>query len=1406
MRVELDFEGDSSGADKAAGTIDASLKALERTTRDLVRILKEIRLDGSQVTKIVADSKTVEGSISDISDAANRAARNVKDVKYAPGQAAAVVAESAAMAAAVDRVGDKARRSRDELLAMSLISRAVLGGTPTPPGSLLAAAVRGDSFQGYSQGRPNPITGVVSDTRGVEQAMMNARRRVLFDDLAGHFDSRSSGAFGLSGGEARGSGGDSGGGGLGNLIRRIRTNDDGSNRSFGGGGGAGGLFRGILPGGARAGAGPIALGVGLGASVAQPVGLGALGLLAALPTFVVGMGGAVAVLAGSLGGLSKAIGGNRDAFEKLDQQSQAFVQNVRSYEPFFKNLQSLTRQSLLPGLSKALNSALSPTTGGTLQYGATTFGSAVSGVAQQAGSFIGSQQFTQLLRPLIDSGSADFAKMAHAVGLLVEAFMKLGVAGIPIANWLSDSAVKAGQWVNKMLDGAKATGRLTEIMGAAKTALSDIGHLISALAGVLYNLGAALGPVGDQILRLVTDGLNRLSDWLAKNRDQITNFIQTALNVLVTTLKILWDIITTVVGVLIEFFKAVSDLTGGVLGLQTILAAVVSLGLGAWAINAASGMGKLKDALLLMARNPAILALFAGLAALAALKGLAGSPDTWGGTMPGGTTSTADIKGASLKQANEVLALRKKGWSDQQIQQYLLGNSSAIKGMPQFGKRSGGDILMASAFTNANALTIGQGKAGGVMPATTEAGNPSGSLLQGPHHTDGFPGSGRTAVDIAARVGAPVLAPEDGKITRDTGHAPATSGTANINGYSLYYEGASGTNYFMTHMSWVAKPGTYRKGDKIGVIADHTQGGAHLHVDYAPPIQFMGGSSTTPTSNPKGTPPPFDIGNKGDVLPASYQLAIAKASVTKGTADDVKAITAAIAYIKGHIPKDTAEATLAYQEEKTLLDQLASIARKALAGRASPGTRLRARNAGKSILGLIGQAGGSAASLIPGSFTNPNDIVTADPLGVAQKHYAPMLAAWKEQIKDFEATLRDKTISASAVSTITARMAAIKTNVQNALAAIKTAAQQQAQNFLNVWKSYVASFDQAFQDTTSKVLADPQKYPALLPLSAALADLQDQHTQQQLQTALVNAQKQLAQALGGSGDNAGVLQAARDQLGKDALAHAIDVAQSSILGINPMDMTEKIIKDMQAALAASAPDPQTILDAQQAVADAEYNIKVNSLQKQATAEQQAYADARSDLQKHLDAALALWGTYYAKSGMTAKEALAALNKLLKQFGFQPITDPFAGDTGDIPTPPQTTGGGGGSGFGGTNGGPSNTLINPPAPTFSANSLLGFAEGGIVNKPHFLVDAASGRISGIMAEHGKEAIVPMGRSQAPSHGDGDVFVDVHVQDDRLKDLISVEVTRRSDKQNRQTGAGADRRRRELGYASAGYKGR
>lgn len=114
---------------------------------------------------------------------------------------------------------------------------------------------------------------------------------------------------------------------------------------------------------------------------------------------------------------------------------------------------------------------------------------------------------------------------------------------------------------------------------------------------------------------------------------------------------------------------------------------------------------------------------------------------------------------------------------------------------------------------------------------------PGGTVIQGEHPTGGL--SGYPALDIGAAPGSPVLAPESGTVQRLSGHDPAlgvVEPKAGVFGWTEYFHGDSGRDYYLTHLGSRLPAGTHvGAGQWLGSVGDFPDWRApdHLHIGIA---------------------------------------------------------------------------------------------------------------------------------------------------------------------------------------------------------------------------------------------------------------------------------------------------------------------------------------------------------------------------------------------------------------------------------------------------------------------------------------------------------------------------------------------------------------------------------------------
>jgi murein DD-endopeptidase MepM/ murein hydrolase activator NlpD len=209
-----------------------------------------------------------------------------------------------------------------------------------------------------------------------------------------------------------------------------------------------------------------------------------------------------------------------------------------------------------------------------------------------------------------------------------------------------------------------------------------------------------------------------------------------------------------------------------------------------------------------------------------------------------------------------------------------------------------------------DALTSG-GRGGVQLPTGIKSTHPTSGLA-------GFP-----AVDIFAKPGTPVRAPEDGFITRIQGSATTQGGTY---GWGLYFLGSkTGNTYFIKHLASTAPPGRYKKGAVIGTVSAWSGGASHVHLGIhagASPVARGGGGGA---GGPSDDPAAKKVAAKTfDAIPKALQLALASAELTKPTADDERVLRK----IRANLQTQLRSKGLKDEDRITVLNALKSVNRE----------------------------------------------------------------------------------------------------------------------------------------------------------------------------------------------------------------------------------------------------------------------------------------------------------------------------------------------------------------------------------------------------------------------------------------------------------------------------------------------
>lgn len=309
--------------------------------------------------------------------------------------------------------------------------------------------------------------------------------------------------------------------------------------------------------------------IGVGALTAPAAAPAAVGLLAAIPALGFAAVGVIGTLALAFGGLGKAIGGDKKAFDELGPSAQKFVLTIRSLDGWFDKLKQTAAKGLFPGLTAGLHAALSPGTVGVITKAVSELAKALGQVGAQFGRYFGSAEFQKIFGPLMTSAARNIGVMGDAALHLFDALGVLARAAIPFTNWLATAADKGAKLVDSWIHAKDASGELSHGMDEARTSLTLVAHLFGALLKAAFALGQALYPVSKVAVKALTDGLNGLAGIIHRNQGGIREFVGGALKLLIGAVK------TAVAGV--RLFVGALHAIGG--HKAAVVAAIIAIGI-----------------------------------------------------------------------------------------------------------------------------------------------------------------------------------------------------------------------------------------------------------------------------------------------------------------------------------------------------------------------------------------------------------------------------------------------------------------------------------------------------------------------------------------------------------------------------------------------------------------------------------------------------------------------------------------------------------------------------------------------------------------------------------------------------------------------------------------------------------
>lgn len=1032
----------------------------------------------------------------------------------------------------------------------------------------------------------------------------------------------------------------------------------------GGSGGGGGFFAGILPGGQRAGAGAVTAGIGLAAGLAPAVLPAVVGVAAALPQMLIGLAGAFGVVKLALADVTKQAFSTQKAFDQVSQSQKGLIRDLRSLDAgLIKHLEATAQATLIPAFRRDLHNLVTPGSVGMMQSGVSAFSGAVATSTGDISKYLGGPAFTSTFGDLLRRNAGYLADFGKVFVSLTDAFLRFLDASKPFTDWLDRAIVHGAAWLDTWSKMEQQTGAFANASRAAITAFRNIGAIVESVGGFLVAFYNDLGS-GAPAMSLVTGLFNELTAILAQNKQVLNDFFKGAgaaindligllhlLNPLLHGILVVLDTVAKMIGgwrvvidaVAVAWLARFAAMKLGVTGLIAQLLLVPEAAAAAGASAAAVGTPW-------AITTKAAAAEVTGLrAALLGLQGMV-IPITIGLSVMMLSQTARDLGDQVLKWiADNSLLMRLPGMGGIKSAIDNAAAADSLRKQTDAANAAGTHVPLSGA---PGALSS---KYGWNMPAATGMSfaadrakmlgfnSDQSQMLQNMFNYEdasGAPGDyGRFAGGkfIAMKPGTPGGTPTSfGPFQMHAGgQLPAWVWAKGPAFAQQWAWSRSGINYGLQGRQKFAG----LQGSAFAQALAGYQGSTNPSAEYT---AIMGGAGGGGGFNPYGTPPPLTPtpGSKPNaltqVLPLRYQDALAQAAIGSGpqlAGQKYAADAQAIAYLTNEEKTRnlTAKQLLELHKEIARLTHDQTADYKVLAKAAQDAVKAQTAASERAVLGI--GAGGGAAT--------PSVLALRSQVKAVQETLADnpssASAAINTEIQKINRVLKNDFAPADVRQAIRDNLAGIKTDIstsiKDATAAAKQAladqkavfAQQAADlktQFEAAWSSVQGAADAAFSAITNKTLTGMQ------------TDLANH-----LKTMQVMVQASgLSFLFGGS-----ITQTpAEQQLAKMQDAHNLEGLQQNL-------------KDAQAAMAAlsgagtlydaangsyttipNSANSSAVLSAQRSLSDAEYQLQVFYLGKQATVERTA-----------ADLALASAQTAYSDQQNAAMTAYSAERQLLQ---------------------------------------------------------------------------------------------------------------------------------------------------------------
>jgi hypothetical protein len=275
-----------------------------------------------------------------------------------------------------------------------------------------------------------------------------------------------------------------------------------------------------------AGAGLGALAAGLAPAAGALAAYPALGSAAAQGLGVFKL--ATANVFQAVGGLNERLDTSSKKFKELDPQAQKLAKELDKLKQPIRDLSKEAQKGLFPGLEDGIKGAsrnlpvLKKIVGDTAVV--------LGDFARKAGDMVGSKAWGRDLATQGERNTVTLKRGGEVALNLADALRHVTLAAGPLVDWITRSAVKFSDLIDKQAEAGRKSGTLADFFDKTRITLDRLGRIAGDVAGALFNIGKQAYPLGNDLLKSVTLNADKFREWTdsAKGKNAIKDFFDRA--------------------------------------------------------------------------------------------------------------------------------------------------------------------------------------------------------------------------------------------------------------------------------------------------------------------------------------------------------------------------------------------------------------------------------------------------------------------------------------------------------------------------------------------------------------------------------------------------------------------------------------------------------------------------------------------------------------------------------------------------------------------------------------------------------------------------------------------------------------------------------------------------------------